>query len=442
MAGARGLKLPVVHGFPWLWVLAWLVVPNLAVILMWPVGGPPMGRYLLGFGLFALAASLLPWLAARRAVLTLLPLAMATVYVGAVFNITLYNYELLLPFLREVRPLRSPEYALGALVVAGAMAAGWWLAPRSQRLSGLRHWALALLAVLGLTNIDNIATARTAGSYVGLPQAGAPFDSAIRAAGLDQPGPRRRHLVVVLVEALGLPTAPRERALFEADWNRPEWRTRYDVTRGSVPYHGSTTAGELRELCGVWADYRVTDFDKIDCLPERYARAGYRTEALHGFDGSFFERTQWWPRLGFQHRAFGADLRAEGAQGCGGVFPGACDASVPPLLARRLRTAQAPQLLYWVTLNSHLPVLADPALGTDDCTFGGAALADGPPMLCRLFLTHHRVSDALTRMAMDPALPPTDILIVGDHMPPFFQRDARVKFDGGRVPWVLLKARD
>lgn len=436
------MKIPVFHGFPWRWALAWLVVPNLAVILMWPVGGPPMGRYLLGFGLFALLASLLPWPALRRAVLTLLPLAVAVVYVGAVFNITLYNFELLLPFLREVRPFRSPEYLLGGAVVAGAMALGWWLAPRSPRLSGARHWALGLLAVLALTNVDNIATARTAGSYVGLPEAGAPFDSAIRAAGLDQPGRQRHHLLVVLVEALGQPLGPGERALFEADWNRPEWRTRYAVTRGSVPYHGSTTSGELREMCGVWADYRAIDFDKVDCVPERYGRAGYRTEALHGFDGSFFDRSQWWPKLGFAHHAFGQELQAQGARACGGVFPGACDASVPPLLGQRLRSARQPQLLYWVTLNSHLPVLADPALGTENCTFGGTALADAPPMLCRLFLTHHRVSEALTRMALDPRLPPTDILIVGDHMPPFFQRDARERFDGARVPWVLLRAKD
>lgn len=436
------MKIPVLDGFPWRWALAWLVVPNLAVILMWPVGGPPMGRYLLGFGLFALVASLLPTLWARRVVLTLLPLVVATVYLGAVFNITLYNVEMLLPFLREVRPQRSPEYLLAGGMVLSAMTLGWWLAPRVPQLSGARHWALGLLGVLALTNIDNAATARTAGSYVGLPEAGAPFDSAVREAGVEQPGMARHHLLIVLVEALGQPIGAEQRALFDADWNRPEWRRRYDVSRGDVPYHGSTTSGELRELCGAWADYRMFDFTKADCLPQRYARAGYQPQAMHGFDGSFFDRTQWWPKAGFAQIDFGDQLLAQGARPCGGVFPGACDNSVPALIGQRLRSANQPQLVYWVTLNSHLPVLADPALGTADCTFGGKALADGPPMLCRLFLLHHLLSESLTQMALDPSLPPTDILIVGDHMPPFFQRDARERFDGAHVPWVLLKARD
>ena len=45
-------------------------------------------------------------------------------------------------------------------------------------------------------------------------------------------------------------------------------------------------------------------------------------------------------------------------------------------------------------------------------------------------------------MAMDPNLPPTDFVIVGDHMPPFFNRDARLMFDDAHVPWLILRARD
>jgi len=94
-----------------------------------------------------------------------------------------------------------------------------------------------------------------------------------------------------------------------------------------------------------------------------------------------------------------------------------------------------------VTLNSHLPVIEDASLGTVDCQLGGEALAAESPLLCPLFTVHHRLADAISRMAMDPALPPTDILIVGDHMPPFFAREARMNFDPAHVPWVLLKAR-
>jgi hypothetical protein len=429
------------RAMPWSWVLVWLCLPFLPVMLMWPLGGPPMGRYWLGLGLAGLVAAQLPWLVVRRALLLALCLAVVAIYMGATFNISLLNSELLMPFLREVRPLRSPEYVVGAVVVLGAMIAAWVLAPRVPRGWNVGQYGFGLLAVLALVNADNLVTASTAGSYQGLPDPKAPFSSAVQQAGLTQPSAQKRHLVIILVEAMGQPASQPELGLFEKDWNRPEWRARYDVSRGTSPYYGSTTSGELRELCGVWADYLKFDYERADCLPKRYAAAGYQTSGWHSFTSEYFTRTEWWPRTGLKEMLFADELGKLGVKPCGGVFPGACDTDVTRLIGQRLKSAQQPQMVYWVTLNMHLPLLADESLGTQDCKFGGAALADRPPMLCRLFLVQHQLADAVTKMALDPALPPTDILIVGDHMPPFFQRDARVRYVGDKVPWILLKAR-
>lgn len=429
------------RAIPWSWVLVWLCLPFLPVMLMWPLGGPPMGRYWLGFGLAALVAAQLPWLAVRRAVLQAMCLALVAIYLGATFNISLLNAELLLPFLREVRPLRSPEYVVGAAVVVGAMIAAWFLAPRVPRGWSVGQYGFGLLTVLALVNADNAVTASTAGSYQGLPDPKAPFSSAVQQAGLTQPGAQKRHLVIILVEAMGMPASQPELGLFEADWNRPEWRARYEVSQGTSPYYGSTTSGELRELCGVWADYLKFDYERADCLPKRFAAAGYQTSGWHSFTSEYFTRSEWWPRTGLKEMLFADELGKLGVKPCGGVFPGACDTDVLRLIGQRLKRATQPQLVYWVTLNTHLPLLADKSLGTEDCKFGGAALTDRPPMLCRLFLVQHHLADAVTKMALDPDLPPTDVLIVGDHMPPFFQRDARIRYVGDKVPWILLKAR-
>ena len=147
-------------------MLVWLILPGLVVMLTWPIGGPPMGRFWLGMGATALVASQLPWLRVRRIVLVLLTLAMAIVYVSKTFNITIYNYELLLPFLLEVKPLRSPDYVIGGAVVLAALIAGWIMVPRVPRFAGPKPWLLGLLIVLAVTMIDNSATASTAGSPI------------------------------------------------------------------------------------------------------------------------------------------------------------------------------------------------------------------------------------------------------------------------------------
>ena len=42
---------------------------------------------------------------------------------------------------------------------------------------------------------------------------------------------------------------------------------------------------------------------------------------------------------------------------------------------------------------------------------------------------------------MAPDFPPTDILIIGDHRPPLFDRGSLAKFDPVHVPWIYLQAR-
>lgn len=434
------MQEPLFRHFPWRWTLYWMVAPNLVLMLMWPFGGPPMGKPLLIAGCLGLVCSQAPALWFRRASAVVLTLAMVLFYVSRNFNIDPSQIAFAPTYFAEADPLRSPLYLLGAGLMLFSVWTVWTHIPRVERFHMPMNWLLGFLAVIGVIRFDTFATAATRGSY-DLASMTLPFASAVATSGEDRPHGDGRNLVVILVEALGEPGSPATRQLFEQDWNRPVWRTRYDVRTGAVPYFGSTENGEMRELCGRWSPTQVVDFARAECLPARFRKAGYETTAVHAFSGEFFDRATWWPAAGFQHTLFREELVRRGAGVCGGVFPGACDQDIPDQIGARLKRAHTPQLIYWVTLNSHLPVVEDASLGTQDCAYGGSALASESELLCPLFLVHHRLADAITRMAMDPALPPTDILIVGDHMPPFFERDARTRFDGHHVPWILLQAK-
>jgi len=427
---------------PWRWVLYWLLVPNFLIILMWPIGGPPMQPALLVFGLTALAVSMLPWVAAKRLALLAMIAVATSSYVCSMFNISPTDVAILPTFLSEVRPWESPMYLIGTAIVATAIGISLWHAPRQPRLGTVPALAFGLLAVLGLGQADHVATAATAGTYHAAWQPGQPFVSATTDAGVARPPATRHNVVLIVVEGLGLPTVAPERPMFDADWNRPQWAARYTVAHGKVPYYGSTTTGELRELCGVWGQYVSFDFAKARCMPQTYRAAGYQTTALHSFYGTFFDRDKWWPKLGFQTMDFKPQLLAAGARQCGGIFPGACDQDVPGLIGAKLKAASQPQFVYWVTLNTHLPVIADPKLGTANCELTDPAWQANDPQLCRMFMLHHRLADAIDKLAMDPALPPTDFLIVGDHMPPFLGRQKRFRFDPAHVPYVYLRAKD
>ncbi len=116
------------------------------------------------------------------------------------------------------------------------------------------------------------------------------------------------------------------------------------MTAGHTVYYGSTTAGEMRELCDTrtfYADYvlQIRLF-----LPARSAApARLHQLAVHAFSGGMFERQSWYPKLGFNKVMFGEQLVKQTNRVCGSAFRGACDADLAPVIAgRSRRTAPCP----------------------------------------------------------------------------------------------------
>jgi phosphoglycerol transferase MdoB-like AlkP superfamily enzyme len=198
----------------------------------------------------------------------------------------------------------------------------------------------------------------------------------------------------------------------------------------------------MRVLCSRWSGFSALVYaSDAHCLPHVMAAKGYATTALHSFEPQMFWREKVYPNMGFQQTLFRDALYARGARHCPGLFPGACDRDVPAIIGRQLRAAKQPQFIYWLTLNSHLPVIGDAMLDTQHCPPDLAARLPGHTMICRQAVVWRETLDSLDRMLADPALPPVDVLIVGDHMPPYFDQRDRSEFDPGAVPWLLLRAR-
>lgn len=429
----------LIRDFPLRWLVFWLLVPNLAIMLMWFVGGPPMTPALTLFALVALVAAQFPWVWLKRIVLAGLIAYVSYYYVLVLFNLDTGKFDFLLPFILEVKPFRSPEYIIAAVVLVGSIWLALAKAPHVKRFSSPMSYLLAVLAIMGLLTADYMATQSTRSTYRRAPPVDAPFVSASGQAGIEQPNSSNRHLVIIVVEALGVPAGVQEQAIFATDWDRPHWRQRYDVSDGEIPFYGSTTSGELRELCNVRGDYADVASFAANCLPARYRAAGYETRAYHGFSETLFERDSWYPQIGFSDATFRDGLAQQGVSHCSGVFAGSCDREIPALIAAQLKAAETPQFVYFLTLNTHLPIMRDASLNTMECNLGTGNWAEENPQLCRLFLLHRQLADEIDALAMDPDLPPTDFLIVGDHFPPFFDRTDRSRFAADVVPWVFLR---
>jgi hypothetical protein len=249
-------------------------------------------------------------------------------------------------------------------------------------------------------------------------------------------------VVVVLVESWGLMTDPHLANMLTSSYDDARIEATYDVRYGTAPFDGMTVPGEVRELCHTHLGFGVLHISALQsagCLPEEFAASGYTTYAVHGYVGNMFQRVDWYKRLGFQATWFAPDLSRVGLPECPGAFPGICDPSIAGWIGKELlaEPSAQPHFVYWVTLNSHIPLPLNPQLPVDDLCASRPALAQSSA-LCSWFRLIHALHASVARAAGEATERPTVFVLAGDHAPPFANPALRQNFSSTVVPWVIL----
>ncbi len=250
------------------------------------------------------------------------------------------------------------------------------------------------------------------------------------------------NVVLIVVESWGLLLDPHLAQALTVPYDDPRIARRYKVTYGSAPFTGLTVPGEARELCHSTAGFGIihasTELAQ-QCLPAFFHARGYRNLAVHGYVGQMFYRATWYAKLGFDQTWFEPDLEKAGLPGCRGAFPGICDASIAGWIGSALLSVdqQKPRFIYWVTLNSHIPVPARPDLPDDGVCTAQPALHDSAP-LCSWFRLVRAVHQSVQETALGTTARPTVFILVGDHAPPFGSPQLREQFSSTQVPYVML----
>lgn len=425
------------------WALVWVLLANIGFMALWFSGAPPRHFEIVYAGIIGLIVKRMPFIVRYLSFLGIMTWSVLK-FVGGLFNLSISSLLYSLQFFAELKPANSIDYLAAGAAIFIILGIAWKLIKRDMNFSRPVLLVAAAGLFFGLAGVDFWMGRDMRGHYFRSAPEGAAFGSATSGSGFAARADGKRHLILIVVEAMGLPenNPEMQKLLFAPILSNPEIAARYDIKRGTAPYYGSTTSGEVRELCERWGDY----YDLVDrkddkCLPAILARKGYATEAMHSFTGAMFKREDWYPNVGFQKRSFNSELEAAGARKCGGVFPGACDRDIPKQIAARLKAAKQPTFLYWLTLNSHLPVPPGLNLNVDHCQRISALLAAEYPQICRQFAIYHDIQVALASEITAKDFPDADILMVGDHMPPYFDRHDRTQFDAGHVPWLYLKRK-
>lgn len=431
-----------IHRFAW-WSLTWLGFANAPFILLWFTGGPPRSLSIWAFAVVGLFTRSWP-LVVRWLLFLVILFSSAMHTISGLFNLGPHSLWHAMQFVTEMRPTVSPHYAAAIIVMLVAAVGAAVTLRRDTRFTHPLLIAAAGFSTVALTQTDERVTLSTRGFYNRFAPDGAPFSSAVSATGFASRADGTRHLMLIVFESRGKPAKGSllESFLFRRYLNDPAIRARYTLEQGMTPFYGSTTAAEMRELCRRWGEYHpLVKQRDASCLPSELGRKGYDTVAIHGFAGTYFDRKAWYPNIGFQTMMFDKDLHKQGIPECGGVFPGACGRDIPALVADKLRSATKPTFVYWLTLNSHLPIPEGFNMHVENCERLSPQLKRDFPMLCRMKAIFDDVDKAIVAQITAADFPPTDILMVGDHAPPFFDRAQRSQFDPANVPYLYLKNR-
>ena len=106
--------------------------------------------------------------------------------------------------------------------------------------------------------------------------------------------------------------------------------------------------------------------------------------------------------------------------------------------AQNLAPPGKPRFIYWLTLNTHIPVAPGDAHTDFHCE--GERIRSNSTV-CRMAELWHDFFASLSQLALDPRVGPADILVVGDHAPPLWSKRGRNMFAPGKVAWYRLSPR-
>lgn len=215
----------------------------------------------------------------------------------------------------------------------------------------------------------------------------------------------------------------------------------YTIREGTAAYKYLTQAGEFRELTGyVFHYYQVRDkWVKDNSLLMKKQEQGYYIIGVHGNTEKFYRRHIIWPVLGMQEMYFIEQFNTLQQPLCGSTeFRGICDTAINTWLLNKMGLQpDRKEFYYWVTLNTHLPLVEVHDAGYNEFArqWKEKGLTENS---LQISYQYKLLFKDLAGKLSKPGSPKAHILLVGDHAPPFIDPADRKMFDATRVPYIEL----
>lgn len=249
--------------------------------------------------------------------------------------------------------------------------------------------------------------------------------------------------MLILVESMGLIDDTIKRNAFQENisdvFKQYNWKTIWGQTR----FTGGTTNAELRELLDCVGSYQYfinqKNAQNFISIFQIKKQKGYKITAIHSYKGNMFKRYIWWKNIGVDDVYFREDLQKLSNYklklNYDTPFTSVNDEDVFDFIQAKT-SKKSKKFVYFLTENGHLPFISNFEKPFSSRLFDiqkEASISEEAKN------QHKRISNFLVYVASHlDSNKFQKILIVGDHMPPFLNKDDRNFYNNQFVPYCIV----
>lgn len=252
------------------------------------------------------------------------------------------------------------------------------------------------------------------------------------------------NVILIVVESLGLAKDHDLQKMLSDVFLDKKIQDNYEVISRNIPFFGSTTPAEFRELCGKKfnANYpKSTDKDKLlGCLPSLFSKNEFSTYGIHNSNHYFYHRSMWYDNLGFDNIIFAEEMESHyGLQTIyGPPFPGVRENEVFDVVLKDILKKPERKFLYFLTIESHIPVFSDMNRNGFSKIAGDNPILKNDKQIRGMYEMYYNIFYHVSKLAKEMSGKKNIFIIVGDHKPPFTVNEESELFDDTNVPFFVL----
>lgn len=184
------------------------------------------------------------------------------------------------------------------------------------------------------------------------------------------------------------------------------------VYRVEMPHRNGSADADFVSLMGKLPSpdlvtYKIADYPYAGALPQRLRALGYKSTAVHGVSGHFFNRREGFEKMGFDRLVFAEELLRAGVAARHDRYPWVQDAEMLEFAARDLAASRGRVFQHVITVTSHAPFAELPQAERAQCP-------RWDDMASRYFCSMRYVDRHVGRY-LDALPPDTTVLVYGDH---------------------------